>query len=178
MELLKKNLPMIVLIALEIVVGVLLFINPELFTKALSIIVGVSLIALGVVFLVRIFTGREVGPMSWIAVVAGVVALVVGIFCTFFFNRVIEAVGVLYGVMLIIAAAVKVKAYFDLSKAGFEPPMLRLVGAFVSLVIGILMIVIPFEMINAFGIFAGICLILQAAVDIVTLVLKINHDNN
>ena len=178
MEKLKKHLPMIIIIALELVVGILLFISPELFTKAMSIIIGIALLGLGIFFLVRIFTGRETGPMSWLAIVISVVAMTVGVFCTFFFDKVIAIVGVFYGLMLIIAAIVKVKAYFDFNRAGIYASPLRLIGAFVSLVLGVLILINPFKAIETFWVFTGISLIVQAILDVVTLVLKLNSGDN
>ncbi len=178
MDNIKKHLPMIIIIALELAVGILLFINPELFTKAMSIIIGIALIALGIFFLVRIFTGRETGPMSWLAIVISVVAMTVGVFCTFFFESVLAVVGVFYGIMLVIAAIVKVKVYLDLNREGVFASPIRLIGAFISLVLGVLMLINPFKVMQTFWIFTGIALIVQAAVDIVTLVLKIKTSDD
>lgn len=177
MEFLKKNLPMVIIIAAELVVGLLLLIEPSLFTKIISVLVGLVLIALGILFLVRIFLDLEVAPVSWLGVIVSVISIVAGVFCVFFFDRVIAVVGTFYGVMLIISAIVKVKTYFDLSKAGRYASPLRLVGGFVALVIGVLLIINPFDPIEAFWVFTGIVLIVQAALDIVTLALKINNGN-
>lgn len=178
MEKLKNHLPMIIIIALELAVGILLFISPEFFTKALSVIIGISLIGLGIFFLVRIFTGRETGPMSWLAIVISVVAMTVGVFCTFFFDSVVAIVGVFYGIMLIIAAIVKVKVYFDLNRSGIYASPLRLVGAFISLVLGVIILINPFKAVETYWIFTGVSLIVQAIVDVVTLVLKLNTSSS
>ena len=175
MDKLKQNLPMIVLIIIELAIGILLLINGEVFTKIVIILFGLILIALGIVYLIRSFTASEKGFMSWIAMPVSIVALVVGLLCTFFSGAimgVLAVVAVVYGVILIISAIFKLKSYVDVSRAGLKPSALTLISAALSFVFGAIIILNPFKAVNALWIFSGISLIIQAVVDIAMIVLK------
>ena len=179
MNSLKKNLPMILLIIFELAVGVLLLINAELFTRIIIIVFGVALMAVGVLYLIRSFTDKDQGAMSWIALAVSVVAFVVGVLCTFFSGSIINVfaiLAVIYGVILVLSAIFKIKTYFDVKKLGMVPSVFTLISAAVSLVFGVVIILNPFRTVKVLWIFTGICLIVQAAVDVFMLVMKIRQE--
>ena len=179
MDKFKNNLPMVLLIIFELAVGILLLINAELFTRIIIIAFGLALIGIGVLFLIRSFSDRDTGLMSWVALAVSIVALAVGVLCTFFSGAIINVfaiLAVIYGVILVLSAIFKLKTYFDVRKMGLEPSPFTLIGAAVSLVFGVLIIINPFKTVEVLWIFTGISLIVQAAVDIVMLVFKIRME--
>lgn len=180
MEKLKNNLPLIILIALELAVGILLLINAELFTRVILILFGVALMAVGVLFLVRSFTEADRGAMSWIALAVAAVAFVVGVLCTFFSGALINVfavIAVAYGAILVISAIFKVKAYFDVRRMGLKPSPFTLLSAVIAFILGVIIILNPFKTVEVLWVFTGIVLIVQAVLDIAMLVFKIKLEN-
>ena len=175
MEKLKNNLPMILLIVFELAVGILLLINGELFTKVVTILFGIALMAVGVVYAVRSFSDRDNGVMSWIALAISVVTFFMGLMFTFFSRSLVSVlafIAVVFGLIMVISAVFKVKAYFDIKRLGLAPSAFTLISAVVSFLIGALIIINPFKSIEVLWVFTGICLIVQAALDIVMLIFK------
>ncbi|MBO4384923.1 MAG: DUF308 domain-containing protein [Clostridia bacterium] len=180
MEKLKNNLPLIILIVLELAVGVLLLINAELFTRVILILFGVGLMGIGVLFLVRSITNADNGAMSWLALALSVVAFVVGVLCTFFSGSLINVVAiiaVIYGVIMVISAIFKIKAYLDVRRMGLKPSPFTLLSAVIAFILGVVIILNPFKAVEALFIFTGIVLIVQAVLDIAMLVFKIKLEN-
>lgn len=176
MEKLKSNLPLIILIALELAVGILLLINAELFTRVILIIFGVALMAVGVILLIRSFSDSDRSAMSWVALAVAVVSFVVGVLCTFFSGSLInvfEVIAVIYGVILVVSAIFKVKAYIDVRRAGLKPSPVTLLIAIVAFILGAVIILNPFKTVEVLWVFTGIVLIVQAALDVVMLVFKL-----
>lgn len=176
MEKLKNNLPLLILIVLELAVGILLLINAELFTRVILIVFGVALMAVGVLYLIRSFSDADRGVMSWIALAVSVVAFVVGVLCAFFSGSLINVfavIAVIYGVILVISAIFKVKAYIDVSRMGLKPSPFTLLSAVIAFVLGAVIILNPFKTVEVLWIFTGIVLIVQALIDIAMLVFKI-----
>jgi len=173
MSSLKHNLPSILLILGELIVGILLLIKPESFTRAAIILLGIVLLAVGVVYLIRWLKGRDRGEAGAGTLLFAIVALLVGLVCVFGVGWIMRLFGVLavvFGVFLLISGVIKCKSYFDGRKAGLSVSPLALVSAVLSVIFGVLIIFHPAGMVNSIWVFAGIALIIEAAVDFIALV--------
>ena len=177
MKKLKIYAPLILLILFELVVGILLLINPEGFTQTVINVFGIVLLVIGAVYLIRFFTDKKKeGKYNIATIVLSVISLAVGILCAFFAPTVMgffTVIAVIYGVILIVSGIFKAKTFFDSRKAKLPVSFLSLVSAIVSIILGVLIVANPFTTTKVLWIFAGISLIVEAVLDAAALVIGI-----
>ena len=174
MKNIRNNIPVILLTLFEFAVGVLLLINPEAFTKAVLIIFGAILIVIGAIYLVRVLRDKTEG-VSGITMTVALISLIVGILCIVFPSMIMSlfsVAAIIYGVMLIVSGVYKTKSYTDAKKAGSPLPVISLISAFLSVALGILIVLNPFGTVRALFTFAAIFLIIEAALDLVSVILN------
>ena len=169
---LKTYLPLVLLILCELAVGVLLFIKPQEFTHAVMIGFGVLLIAVSVFAFVRYFSDRHaMGSGSVLTLFLAILALIVGCACLFGVALTLISVAVwVYGVILTVAGVFKLATYVERRQSGLCPSVLSLVGAVLSIVLGLFILVNPFGAVDLLWQIAGVALIVEAVFDIVGLV--------
>ncbi len=179
MKRLKVLLPIIIVILFELAVGILLLVKPLEFTEWVLRIFGAVLLVVSIFYIVRFIIAKvKREEASIIPVIISVITLGVGIFCTFFPQALIAAVGtaiaVIYGLIMIISGIFKINMFIDSKRAGLGVSAISLISAIFSLVIGVLIIVItfinPFTLVNIYLILAGIGLIVEAVFDTVAVI--------
>ena len=174
MKNIRNNIPVILLTLFEFAVGVLLLINPEAFTKAVIIIFGAILVVIGAIYLVRVLRDKTEG-VSGITMTMALVSLIVGILCIVFPSMVMSlflVAAIIYGVILIVSGVYKAKSYTDAKKADSPLPAISLISALLSVALGILIVLNPFGTVRALFTFAAIFLIVEAALDLVSVILN------
>ena len=205
MKSLRANLPMILLILFELAVGVLLLVEPLEFTRGVIICFGIILLAIGALYLVRFIIdkrredrgapafeteGGELIPVSAespdgetyrasrLTLFLSIVSIVLGFVCVFATDAIIgvfTVIASLYGLVLILSGVFKIKTYVDLRRAELPVPIVLIVSAVLSVVLGIVIIVISFFRTDYIFMLAGISLIVEAAIDFISVVLSMPH---
>lgn len=175
MENLKRNLPFLLLIILEVVVGIFLFRDPEGFTRAVIILVGIGFLLAGVVFLVRYLRGRKNGNAGSGTLVGAIVSLILGVICVFASGAIITliaAFAILYGIILILGGIAKIQSFAGMRSVGLKGPgtVLLLISAIVMLVFGVILLFRPVDTIAVLLQVAGILLIIEAVIDLISLI--------
>lgn len=175
MKKLRIALPVLMTAAFEIIFGVLLFKDPETFTKTVLMLFGIMLLAFGVVSLIRYFKANREGTSFFNSIVlaGAIVALVIGAICSFAPGAIIAlftVIAVVYGIMLLITGVLKCQTFFAGRGLGIKVPFLVLISAVVTVVCGVVIIMNPFESAHVMLQFLGIALIAQAVLDLVALV--------
>ncbi len=155
----------------EIVVGVLLFIDAKKFTAGVIITCGILLLALGAFSIFRYFrTPPEIAAVQT-GLVQGLIMIILGLFGvikpdwfseTFILN-------VLYGIIVLLLGLLCVQRTSDALRLKFERWYLPAVNAVVLVVLSILILVNPFEDKILYNII-GIALIFAAAMDLLTMI--------
>jgi len=174
MKALKNNLPVILFILFELAVGILLLINPEAFTKTVLICFGIVLIVIGLIYLIRVLKDKTEGT-SAITLIISIASLAAGAVCALFPSFVMglfAVVAIIYGVILIVSGVYKAKNYNDAKKDGATVPVISLISAVISVVLGVVIIINPFNTIHVLWIFAGISLIFEAVLDFIAVLLN------
>ena len=169
MKALRNNIPIILLILFELIVGILLFVNPEGFTAAAITCFGIVLLAIGVIYLIRFLREKNQYP----TLVLALVSLVIGFICTFLTSLVMglfAVVAVIYGVILIVSGVYKFKAHRDAKRLGLPTIPLALISAILSIILGLVIVVNPFTTTKVLWSFAGISLIVEAVVDFCSMI--------
>ena len=171
----KQNLPVILLIAFELAVGILLFIEPEKFTKAVIIGFGVLLLVIGLVYLIRFFADRkQLGVSLWGTLILSICSLIVGCILAFaaeFIMGLFAVLAVLYGIFLVIAGVYKGRTFFELQHLELPVSVVLLFSAILSIGLGCLLVLHPFESTVTLWRVAGISWMIEAIGDSLALVL-------
>lgn len=181
----RANLPIFILAAVEIAIGIMLIINPVGFQFLLIRIIGIALMVLGVIFLIRFITGRKnpqivdengkgAGGSNPATLIIAIIAIAFGIICTFFTGWILGLFAffaIVLGIFLVVFGILKIKNFVDRKKSQFETSPLSIIGAILCIIIGILVVVNPFGAANTIWIIAGVALIITAVVDILSMIL-------
>lgn len=179
MKTLKSILPIIIVLLIELATGILLLWNAELFTEIILRVFGASLIIIALFYIIKFIVLKvkkeEAGVFP---VILSVIALAVGIFAAFFphviMNAIVTFTLIVHAVVMIISGVIKINLYIDTKREGFKMSKFVLIGALVTLILGIVFGVLAFLPNLAFNVFAtiaGIVLIIDAVFDIVSLVM-------
>lgn len=174
MKILKDNIQTILFIVFEAVVGILLLTNPEAFTRTVIILFGIVLFVIGVICLVRFLNDRKRPVNNPLALIISVISLVFGAVCMFFSGAIIgliTAIAIIYGVILLIAGVCKIQNYFQSKKSGLAVSKVSIISGIIAIVLGIIVAVYPKSAAFSVWIVAGIVLLVNAAVDILSLIL-------
>ena len=170
----KHILPLVVLILFELATGVLLFLKPEEFTATVIVVFGFILIVFGIVFLIQFFTERrENGGKRWELLVLAICVLALGAFCAAasgFIVKLFAVPAVLYGIFLVISGIIKGRAFFVIRAEGFRAPFLLFLSALLSIALGCLLILHPFESVVVLWRITGLSWILGGIGDAVALI--------
>ena len=158
----------------EILIGVLLLIDPVGFTSAVLMILGIALMILGAWKTVSYFrTSPEAAAQNG-GLVVGIVCVLLGAFCVFrweWFLVTFPVLTVVYGVITLINGINKVQWAVDLLRLKQRFWFVSLIGAALTLVFGILILTNPFTTTAILWTFIAVTLIAEAALDIVTFIL-------
>ena len=175
MQTLRRNLPLLLLIVFELAVGILLFLKPVEFTQGIIITLGVLLLVIGAIDLFRFLRDRKsLGVNDYLTLSLAILALLCGAFLAFGSKLVMGLFGVLavlYGIFLIVSGLLKGKTYFEFRRAGFPVSVLLLVNAILSVLLGMLIVLHPFDSVDVLWRFTGVSLIVEAIGDAISLLL-------
>lgn len=172
MKFLKQHANSVILCLFEILVGILLLINPAKFTEAIVTIFGIILIVIGLICVIGYFRTEAIQAAASQSLFKGLLALIAGIFCAVRAERFIAAfpvLAILYGVAVLIAGLIKTQWTIDLIRLRLGRWSLPAISAAISLICSIIILNNPFGAAVALWIFTGISLIVEAALDIVSL---------
>ncbi len=174
MQFIKRHANSILLCLFEILVGILLLINPAKFTVSIVTAFGVVLIVVGLISLVEYFRMGPVEAASSQSMFKGLLALVAGFFCAAraeWFIAVFPVLAILYGLAVLVAGLVKIQWATDLIRLKLGRWVLPAVSAVISLICSIVILSNPFGAAMALWIFTGVSLIVEAVLDIISLVM-------
>lgn len=170
-----KKLNAILLCIAELVIGVLLLIKPVGFTRGIIIALGVPLTLKGVGYVVSYIKQKPQEASESNLLTKGLLMTCGGLFCMFrssWFITVFPVLTVLYGVMTLVTAFGKLQWTADLLRLKHKYWFFALISAVLSLVLSILILSNPFSSTAALWVFIGISMIVEAVVDVVTLIFE------
>ncbi len=172
MKNLKKHLTGILLCLFELLVGVLVLIDPMGFTAAIIITAGIGLIILGLVCVVKYGSADPQAAAQGQYLLKGLLALSAGCFCAFKSQWFLGAFGILLGAAIFAAGLTKIQIAMDMFRAENKRWFFGLIGAAISLVCAVVILKNPFATTAALGIFIGVSLIVEAVVDAAMLIVS------
>lgn len=157
----------------EIVIGILLLINPVGFTSGIIIALGVAMVAMGVGQTISYFRTEATEAAKKGYLTKGILLVAFGLFCAFnsgWFVATFPVITVLYGVLILVAGTNKLQTAIDMVRAKQKYWYVALIGALLTLVFAVLIIVNPFASTAFLWYFIGVSLIIEAVVDVLTFI--------
>lgn len=170
-----RNMSSIIVCVFEIIVGVLLLIDPVGFTSKIITGIGVVLLVIGVWNVFRYFKTSVELAAHENRLGNGLLYFLLGGFCTFkaeWFVLTFPVLTVIYGVFSLVIGVCKVQWAVDMIRAKHKYWYAAGFGALITLVFAVLILVNPFASTQFLWTFIAITLILEAVVDLVTAVMR------
>ncbi len=176
----KSGVSAVIVIAIEILIGIFLLMNPEGFMKTIIIIAGIGLLILGVVLMIRYITGQKDGSAGFGMLIGAIIALIFGLVCIFASRGIewmIEVFIWVCGIFLIIAGVIKIASFFRVRNAGYATggTALLLISGIIMTIFGILLVFHPFQSLSTLLRIGGIVLIVEAAFDLVSFIITMKN---
>lgn len=164
----------ILLCACEILVGILLLIDPEAFTASIITGLGLILFALGTISVFGYFrTPPEEAQMGQ-GLVKGLCAILGGMFCIFrsgWFIAAFPLLTIIYGVSILLVGLVRVQWAVDMFRMKRERWPLATISAVISLAAAAVILLNPFDATILLWRFVAISLLVEAAADLAVLII-------
>lgn len=173
MKFLKNHFAGIGMFLLEIVVGILLLINPVGFTSGIIIGAGLVLILLSIVCVIKYFRAEPEEAAKSQNLMKALIALLAGLFCALrseWFVATFPVITLIYGVVILITGLGKVQWTVDILRQKKPKWFLGALSALASITCGLVIITAPFRTTAVLWMFTGIGLIVDACFDIVALI--------
>jgi len=175
MNKLSRNMGNILVCIFEILIGVLLLIDPIGFTSKIIMGAGVVLLILGIWNVFKYFKEPpEVAALDN-CLANGLLFMLIGGFCTFkaeWFVLTFPVLTVIYGVFNLIIGICKVQWAADMLRAKHRYWYAAAFGAVITLVFAVLILVNPFASTQFLWTFIAITMILEAIIDLLTAVMR------
>ena len=167
---LKRNLGSVAMSLAEIIIGILLLVNPVAFTSGIIVAFGIVLMIMGIGTTIKYFrTDPEEAAVSQL-LVKGLIGLLAGAFCTFNSHWFIASFPVLtlvYGVVILVTGITKLQWTIDIIRMKRSKWFWMAISAAISILCGITVIMSPFSTTAVLWMFIGISLIVDAVFDMI-----------
>ena len=180
MKNLKSSLNGVLLCLFEIVIGVLLLINPIGFTTGIITTAGFVLLIAGLISVTKYFRAEAKEAATGQYLMKGLVELLSGVFCIFkshWFIVTFPALTIIYGVIVLLTGFGKVQMTFDIIRAKNKKWLLAAISAVLSIVCAVVILNNPFTSTSILWLFTGVTLIVEAIFDIIALIVSRSGKN-
>ena len=182
MKTLKEYASEIVLCLFELVVGILLLINPVGFTAGIIKVAGIALMILGLASVIKYFRISADEAILGQSLTIGLLSLLAGGFCAFkseWFIITFPVLAIIYGILILVTGISKVQLAVDMLRLKNQNWSWAAINAAISIVCAIVILKSPFISVSVLWVFTGASLITEGVLDIVTIIMrKKNPDGN
>lgn len=175
MNFLKQNGNGILLCLFEVLVGILLLINPVGFTSGIITAVGILLLIMGVISIVKYFRAEALEAAASHALTKGLAALLAGAFCvlkTQWFLVTFPVLSAIYGVVVLMTGLGKIQVTVDMLRQKNKKWFWAGISAVISLVCAVVILSNPFASTVVLWNFTGAALIVEAVLDLLALIMS------
>lgn len=160
-----KNLSLIT-IAAGFIIGIILLVKPDESVEFISILCGATVIMLGVGAWISYFTKFR---SSFLAIL-GTLAVIAGIILCVKYRSIISAVLFLFGIFVLVGGVVDLVSALEARKNDLKSWIISVVMAVITIVLGLLVIINPFNSVMALTRILGAGLIVYAVMDLITFI--------
>jgi len=167
----KKAIPTLFTSIIELIIGILLLINPVGFTSGIIIAAGVVFMFMGLGKLIKYFRDEPLDAAMTHNFSNGALILILGIFCMFkseWFISTFPLLTVIYGIFTLVIGVVKTQGAIDMKRAENKYWYVALISAVLTLLCAVLTLANPFATTAVLWTFIAVILIIEAVMDILT----------
>lgn len=160
----------LILALCELVMGVVLLINPVGFTTAIITILGILLLVAGIVSVLRYFKLEPEVAAQGEAMTQGLLEVIAGLFCILksdWFIVTFPLLTVLYGVITMVTGIAKIQWTVDLARAKAAKWFWAAISAVVTLICSAVILRNPFSSTAVLWTFIAVTLIVEAVFDVI-----------
>lgn len=172
MKSIRRNANNIFLCIFELLIGILVLIDPFAFSSGIIMAIGVLLIWGGAVCVFRYFQMEPEEAALSQQLLKGLFFLLAGVLCTWKYQLVLSTfplLTVIYGVGILLAGLAKIQWAVDLLRLERQRWFLPAISAAISLLCAAAILKNPFSTIAVLWVFIGVSLILESIFDIISL---------
>ncbi len=163
----------ILLCLFELIVGILLMIDPVRFTSGIIAVAGVVLLILGLGDIIRYFRTNAQEAAVGQQLAKGLLSLLGGGFCvlrTDWFILTFPVLTILYGVVLLVTGMGKIQLAVDKLRQKNKKWFWAAISAAVSIVCAAIILQSPFSSTAVLWMFTGVTLLVESVIDILALI--------
>ena len=160
-----KNLSIITIIA-SAVMGIVLLARPGETLYVVSMICGITMIALGVGALISYF----VKDRNMLLIILAVISVIMGIIVCVKYKSIVSILLFLFGLFILISGIVDLITSIDVKRYGFGDWIVSFLMSLVTTVLGLLIVVNPFSSSLAVIRLLGISLLVYAVLDLIAFI--------
>lgn len=176
MDFTKRSAGNVIFFIVELLIGILLLINPLGFTSVILIVAGTAAIVLGITFIIKYFrTEPEAAALSQNFVI-GLVSVAAGAFCiiknAWIVVRALPILTVIYGIAILVSGFKKAQVTVDMLRLKYNKWGWSLLGAVIYIVCAVVIIGNPFATTYILWKFIGATMIVGAVVDLIALIFR------
>lgn len=167
---LKRNLGSVAMSLAEIIIGILLLVNPVAFTSGIIVAFGIVLMIMGIGTTIKYFRIEPEEAAVSQTLVKGLIGLLAGAFCAFnahWFIVTFPVLTLVYGVVILVTGITKVQWTVDIIRMKRSKWFWMAISAAISILCGITVITNPFSTTAVLWMFIGISLIVDAVFDMI-----------
>lgn len=164
----------ILLCIAEIIVGVLLLVNPDAVTSAFVIGAGAVMILTGIVFCTLYFVGEAEKMVIKQLLFKGLLLIILGVLCVTQYGVLLAAlpfVTWVYAIAMLILAAYKVQCTVDILRLSGIRWYFPAISAALAVVLALFILLNPNTAMNIVWGVMGVSIILEAGLEIATIIL-------
>ena len=173
METIKKHLVGILLCLFELLVGILVLVDPVGFTTVIIVATGIGLIILGLVCVFKYGRAEPHVAAKELFLLKGLLALTAGFFCVFqsqwFLDR--SAFTFLLGMSIFAAGLAKIQLSMDMCRLKNHRWYFELISAAISIICAVVVLKYAFATDTTRATFTGVSLIVEFAMDVAILIM-------
>ena len=149
--------------------GIPMIIWPDILARLVCYSFGGLLIIYGLVIVIGNFADKGDSSFYGFGMINGLISAGIGIFFIVKYDILIGSIGFVMGLIIVIDSFVKFQKALELHRSGYNLWWLALIFSFLTIGLGVLVLVNPFETSLGIARLAGICLIIIGISDIWTI---------
>lgn len=165
----------ILLSVLFILFGICMLVQPSFFAYALCYIVGALCLVHGIMRLVGYFSGDLYRIAFQFDLALGIASVLLGIVILLHSSAFISAVHIIIGALTLFTGALRVQSAVDAKRFGISRWWLLLIGACLTIALGILLVVSPFDGALAVICVTGAALIVEGIENLLILLYMVKY---
>ena len=169
-----RCLAIIIFIFFEVYAGIRLLTSPADFSNSAIVVYGIVMLLTGAVMLFFSLSMKEQFPLSYkVGLGLGILNILLGLLCVILSDKIVSifpVFAVAFGVITFFTGIDKLGNYFIIKAKGLPHHWIWMVGAVLTIILGVVIMLNPFTSLDVAFTYAGYFLIISGVVDLFTFI--------